>query len=200
MINYALLPNYNITAKYTLPLKKHAALDTQAKSAGPRIPSPADFVAVSEENLFHPERRIPPEKKADEQPLPVPDIVLYGTVLTDDTGLAYVEDLKAQRNTPGRGNRQITMKKGDLLSGFTLTKIEADKIVMLRGDEQIVVNVHNTQRPKKPVAPPQDTQGRVPTRPKRPAISGVREESPNPAPPSSVMDSTIRGLVDRQRR
>lgn len=110
------------------------------------IPSQTDYTLIAENNIFHPERKIPPEKKAEAPPLPKPDIVLYGTLITDDVSLAYLEDLKAPRSTQGRGKRQLTLKKGDIISGFVLKDIEADKIVMSRGEERITVNVRNIQR------------------------------------------------------
>jgi hypothetical protein len=73
--------------------------------------------------------------------LPKPEFVLYGTLITDDLRLAYMEDLKAPRNSPGRGKRQTALKKGDTLSGFTLKEIEADRIIMARGEESLTVKV-----------------------------------------------------------
>ncbi|MFZ3136940.1 MAG: hypothetical protein WA126_06065 [Thermodesulfovibrionales bacterium] len=120
---------------------------------------------ISEENLFHPERRIPPEKKV-EQPLPKPEFVLYGTLITNDTSFAYLEDTKALRNTPGRGKRQITMKKGDTLSGFNLKEINVDNIVMARGEEKITIYLYSRNNPKKreSMAPP-STVPKVPQQP-----------------------------------
>ena len=95
---------------------------------------------ISEENPFHPERKIPVEKKA-EQPLPKPEFVLYGTLITDDLKMAYLEDLKAPRSTSGRGKRQVALKQGDSLSGFRVKEIEAGKVVMVRGDDRIIVPI-----------------------------------------------------------
>jgi hypothetical protein len=149
--NYTLLPMLNINAGLTFPsLKKPAGLGQSAATTPvehPRL-SPSDFNIIAEQNLFHPERIIPPDKKAEPPPLPKPDVVLYGTLITDDARFAYLEDLKAPRNTAGRGKRQLILKIGDTLSGFVLKEIEADKIVMVRGEEQMTVEVHNTQRNK----------------------------------------------------
>lgn len=81
--------------------------------------------------------------------MPKPEFVLYGTLITNDISFAYLEDTKAPRNTPGRGKRQIAMKKGDTLSGFNLKEINVDSIVMARGEEKITIYVYNTQKPKK---------------------------------------------------
>jgi hypothetical protein len=117
-----------------------------ATSFESRLPSPADYGIISEENLFHPERKIPPEKKEEAALLPKPDLVLYGTLIAGDMSLAYVEDLKDPRTTAGRGKRQIALKKGDMLSGFVLKEIDPDRIVMVRADEKLTISVHDSQR------------------------------------------------------
>jgi hypothetical protein len=62
-------------------------------------------------------------------------------LIADDLKMAYIEDLKAPRSTSGRGKRQIALKQGDSLSGFALKKIEAGKVVMVRGDDSIIVPI-----------------------------------------------------------
>ena len=103
---------------------------------------------IAEENLFHPERKIPAEKKV-EQALPKPEFVLYGTLITDDIKLAYLEDRKAPYNTPGRGKRQTVLKIGDTMSSFTVKEIDTDKVVMVRGEDRIEVNVIDPAKPKR---------------------------------------------------
>jgi len=147
LANYTILPMFNMGIKYTLPAGKKTIGDTDEKPADSHIPSLTDYTMIAEENLFHPERKIPVEKK-EEQPLPKPDFVLYGTLIMDDMRIAYMEDLKAPRNTQGRGKRQTAMRKGAALSGFTLKEIETDKVVMLRGEEKIVVPINDPAHPK----------------------------------------------------
>ncbi len=140
---YFFFPALDITAGFTLPAVNKSAAEKEETGTEIRIPSVTEYAKITEENLFHPERKIPVEKKADQQqqPLPKPEFVLYGTLITDNLRLAYIEDLKAPRNSPGRGKRQTALKKGDALSGFTLKEIEADQIVMVRGEESIAVKV-----------------------------------------------------------
>ncbi len=170
---YVFFPALDITAGFTLPAVNKFAAEKEETGTEIRIPSVTEYVKISEENLFHPERKIPVEKKADQQqqPLPKPEFVLYGTLITDDLRLAYIEDLKAPRNSPGRGKRQTALKKGDALSGFTLKEIEADQIVMVRGEEKMVVNLNDQSHPKVRVstapftqaAPSQATRAQQPT-------------------------------------
>jgi hypothetical protein len=151
-MNYTVLPLFHPGFHFSLPAVKINGKDRPEeikKTGAVRYPSPADYINVAEKNLFHPDRKIPVEiKKGGEEaaPLPKPELVLYGTLITDDFRLAYLEDLKAPRNTPGRGKRQTALKQGDIISGFTLKEIDADKITLQRGEEKMVVTVHATQR------------------------------------------------------
>jgi type II secretory pathway component PulC len=139
---YLFFPALDITAGFTLPSVTKSVAEKEETGMEIRIPSVTEYTKITEENLFHPERKIPVEKKSDQQqPLPKPEFVLYGILITDDLRLAYIEDLKAPRNSLGRGKRQTALKKGDTLSGFTLKEIEADQIVMARGEESITVKV-----------------------------------------------------------
>jgi hypothetical protein len=142
---YSLSPLLDVRIKYALPVPGKTpgiAIETADEL---QTPSVTEYTVISEKNLFHPDRNIPVEKKV-EQPLPKPDFVLFGTLITGGTSLAYLEDLKAPRSTAGRGKRQIALKKGDTLSGFTLKEIEADKIVMVRGDETVTIPVNPRDR------------------------------------------------------
>ncbi len=147
LANYTVLPMFNMNIKYTLPAGKKTIGDTDEKPADSHIPSLTDYTMIAEENLFHPERKIPAEKK-EEQPLPKPDFVLYGTLITDDIRLAYLEDLKAPYSTPGRGKRQRTLHVGDSLSSYTLTEVYHDRIVMVKGDDRVEINLLDSQHKK----------------------------------------------------
>jgi hypothetical protein len=173
MAKYTILPLFSINIKYTLPAEKKIVHEKEGIPAESHIPSPSDYIIIAEENLFHPERKIPVEKK-DEQPLPKPEFVLYGTMITDNTKLAYLEDKKSPHTTTGRGKRQVTLRKGDSLSGFTLKEIEQDKVVMVRGDETIIVNVTDSKKErsiegtsKAQQTPTQRTPAPTPSIPKR---------------------------------
>jgi hypothetical protein len=147
--SYWLSPLMAAKIKYALPsVKKAAEVTGKEKELQPQTPSVTEYTAVAEDNLFHPERRIPPEKNAEEAPLPKPDFILYGTLLTDDLKLAYLEDLKSPRTTPGRGKRQVALKKGDTMSGYTVREIDADKVVMARGAEKVIVPINDPAHPK----------------------------------------------------
>ncbi len=100
--------------------------------------SPQEYRVIADQNLFHPDRIIPPEKKP-ESVLPKPEFILFGTLITPDLRMAYLEDKKAPVTTPGRGQRQTALKIGESLSGFRLKEVMTDKVVMTRGEETIQV-------------------------------------------------------------
>ena len=143
--NYTVLPMFNMNIRYTLPAGKKTMGDTDEKPADSLIPSLTDYTMIAEENLFHPGRKIPAEKK-DEQPLPKPEFVLYGTLITDNINLAYLEDLKAPYSTTGRGKRQRALRLGNTLSDYTLNEIHHDQVVMVRGDDRIILKVDDPSK------------------------------------------------------
>jgi len=154
-------------------------------------PSMADFTVVADNNLFHPERRIPPEKNGETAEVK-PEIVLYGTMMNDDVRVAFIEDRKSPRTTPGRGQRQLTAKKGDVFGGFAITSIEADRISLAKGGETMVVPLtdpekrRSTDAPKAPSAPAAAQAGA----PRRPAPvvppADVTPSPPSPQPPPAA--------------
>lgn len=125
--------------RYAEPLQmKRAAVEAGAAPSF-RIPAAADYLIISEQNVFHPERKL--QTAAAEKALPRPDLVLYGTMVADDYSAAYVEDLRAPWSTPGRGKRQKVLKKGDSVSGFVLNEIMKDRIILSRGEEEMTVAI-----------------------------------------------------------
>jgi hypothetical protein len=140
-LNYTVLPLFGTTVRIAPPVVKTRASNAPApdKHTEAKSPSPADYTVIAEQNLFHPERKIPVDTKDAAAPLPKPEFVLYGTLLTDDLQIAYMEDRKAPQNSPARGKKQIPVRLGESLSGFTLKEISTDKVVMVRGDEKLDV-------------------------------------------------------------
>lgn len=139
---YVLFPMFNITVK--LPVLKAKAVveekKEEAESQPPQIPPHLEYTIIAEQNLFHPERKIPPLKQP-EKVVPRPEFVLYGTLITDEVSLAYMTDKKAVRSTPGRGQRQNSLKVGDSLSGYVLKEVQHEKVVMVKGEDRIEVKV-----------------------------------------------------------
>lgn len=103
-------------------------------------PPASDYLIVSDQNLFNPTRKMPTETK-DMQLAEKPEFVLYGTLITDTTAVAYMEDRKAPRSSPGRGKRQHSVKLGTSLSSYTLAEIYPGKVLMVRGEDRIEVKI-----------------------------------------------------------
>ncbi len=224
--SYAFLPLIGKSVKLTLPAAKKQTASTAAapeKPADSKTPSPSDYFIIAEQNIFHPERKIPVEKK-EAAPLPKPEFVLYGTLILDDVRIAYMEDKKAPQNAPTRGKKQIPLKMGEALSGFTLKEIDADKVVMVRGDEKIAVNLNDPAKSKareaaatataapgtqaaapgqqpQPVAQPPQRQRTPPqqaSQPQAPAAAAATAQGQNPQP-SAQQPQVGRGLFRRAR-
>lgn len=137
-ISYIILPTFAERIRYQLPsLKKTGEAGQEITKPDIKTPPFIEYAIVSERYIFHPERKIPAQKVE----LPKPEFVLYGTLITDNLKLAYMEDKKAPSNTPGRGQRQTALKLGAVMSGFTLKEIHHDRVVMVRGEESISVRV-----------------------------------------------------------
>ncbi len=144
---------FSVQSKYVLPSPAKSVV-TEEKTVEPQPLSPSEYSVIADQNVFHPERTIPVLKPVA-PPLPVPEFVLYGTLIAGDVSLAYMEDLKGVTSS-GMGKRQKALKKGQILSGFTLKEIDTDKVVMLRGEEKLEVRVTDKARTKhaEPAAAP----------------------------------------------
>lgn len=140
------------------PQPKPAAAQDDAAGAGfgeasrTQTASLSDFMIVAENNLFHPERRIPPEKK--EEALPKPDLILFGTLVNGAENLAFIEDRRSPKTSPGRGKRQVTVKKGDMFNGFVVASIETGRIKLVKGEETLVFHLMDAGKQRGEGPPP----------------------------------------------
>ncbi len=146
---FLLFPLMDMPVAYSLPPAKPLATGkTETEPPPQQTLDPMGYTVIADQNLFHPDRKIPLEKKA-EAPLPKPEFVLFGTLITSDLGIAYLEDKKAPPvMTPGRGKRQTALKKGESLSGYILKELFNDRVVMNRGEETVTVYLNDAQAPK----------------------------------------------------
>ena len=140
---YMIFSLVNAGFEFSLPPAKSpdaAIAEEGIKAAESALPNPDDYTIITEQNLFHPDRKIVASAKGS-APLVRPDFVLYGTMITDDANIAFLDDLKAPRSTPGRGKRQWALSLGDKLSGYILSEVYADSAVMVSGDDRIELAV-----------------------------------------------------------
>ena len=146
--------------------------------------------------LISPRKKNTPGKKS-RGPVAEAGICSFGTLITSDLGIAYLEDKKgAPVTTPGRGKRQTAVKKGESLSGFILKELFNDRVVMNRGEETMTVYLNDSQTPKAreavpdliKTAPKTATAG-TPPAPSRPGTSPAARQArtrPRPTAPQTA--------------
>lgn len=134
--------------KITIPKPKEVFATNEEKVIAENVAPYLDYVAVTEKNIFHPERKMPSEKK-EEQLLAKPDIILYGTLITNEKRIAYIEDKKVPYVTLGRGKRQVAINEGGMIAGYKLAEVNTESILLVRGGNKIVVTL-DTQKERKP--------------------------------------------------
>ncbi len=163
-----------ITAPQPTAAHEESASADTAGTLTTRSPSPVDFMAVAENNLFHPDRRVPPEKKETAEPKP--ELILFGTLIDGKDSLAFIEDKRLPKTSPGRGKRQVTIKKGDTVGGFVVVSIETDRIRLVRGEEMLEFHLMDAEKRKAEGATGSGsyTSG-------RPPIGSSNPSSPRPA-------------------
>jgi hypothetical protein len=147
---YGLLPLLNADIEYTMPPLSEGPAETPDKSKVPSVTKTAfqsDYISITERNLFHPERKMP-EPVREEIAVERPDFVLYGTMMIGDVKIAYMEDMNSPLSTPGRGKRQKAVSKGDRLSGYILDEVYQDRVLMVKEDDSIEVNIIDPSKPK----------------------------------------------------
>ncbi|MBP1748205.1 MAG: hypothetical protein H6Q52_744 [Deltaproteobacteria bacterium] len=179
---------------YTVPRIKEKVPAPAAQPVEVPAKMPSDYAVVGERNIFHPERTIPVDKKDE---VPRPEVVLYGTMVDTDR-FAFIEDKRNPTTTPGRGNRQRVVRKGEVVSGYTVTDIMKDRITLARGDDRVTVMLSEPKRregsdtgtqPSQPAAPmkPGTAPARSPQIPQVPARKGAAPAiSPPPAAPGPL--------------
>lgn len=145
-VYFIMIPVSDFDAKLISPVKDTVAVPLEKHSLSEKIQA-SDYALIGDQNIFHPERKIPPEKK-EEKTVPRPEVILYGTLITQQESVAFIEDKKTPRTTPGRGKRQTALHKGDILSGYILAEITPDSVVLTKGEERIVVRLEEGEKRK----------------------------------------------------
>ncbi len=121
---------------------------TPSPSLEKRVQPLTEYTVISEKNLFHPERRPVQIKEEPKREVKKPDIILYGTVVSGDYRIAFIEDLKNPRRTPGRGKRQTPVRVGDSIGPFTVKEIGDDYIILSSSGTEFVYHVQESHRAK----------------------------------------------------
>jgi hypothetical protein len=152
------------------------------------------FVSIAAKNIFSPERTdfpvVPPPGPsggADQKAKPVarPQVLLYGITLFGDYQSATV-------STPGnplrKGEREtMTIKPGDKVGEYKLSKILPDRITMEAGEDSFEVLLYDPKAPKqrsyvKTEAKPAAVTSALPTQPSPAPAPGIPATAQQPAP------------------
>jgi len=147
LVRYSFYTGVNISESKTLLPAKKILPEEVGKTEEYQPPSISEFAVIAEQNIFHPERKIPADKISS-PPVPPPEILLYGTLITGGERIAYVEDKKLPYSTPGRGKRQLALRIGNTISGYKLISIEAEKIELVKDEEKMTVYLIDSVKPK----------------------------------------------------
>jgi hypothetical protein len=175
--------------KVTISKPKEVLIGSEEKATAANAATYLDYVVITEKNLFHPERKMPSEKKEELQ-LAKPEFILYGTLITGEKRVAYIEDRKNPYSTPGREKRQVAVNEGDMIAGYKLAEVNAESILLVRGEDKIIVTLSSQKERKtgeatvktiSPGAVPYSTSGQMPP-PSQPQARPTQPYIP-PMPP-----------------
>ncbi len=138
-------------------------------AAPERAPVPlAAYDVVAAKNLFNPNR----SEAGTASVVPAVKPVLHGVIVTDGAPAAYLEDPTTKKVR--------AYKTGDAVAGGQLERIEADRVVIRRGEGTFEVLLRDPAKPKAVAAAPPA----APPRP-QPGIPAVQPSQPVPAVPGT---------------
>jgi hypothetical protein len=176
---------------FTIFNPKEVLMETEEKAAVESVAKYLDYSVITEKNLFHPARKLAAEVKQEQQ-MARPEIILYGTLITDEKRIAYIEDKKSPYSSPGRGKRQVTVNEGDMIAGYKLVRVSAESILLVRGEDKITVTLSSESKERKSgdassrtaasAAMPNSTSGQMPQTSQSQATRSAQPYSP-PLPP-----------------
>ena len=129
----------------------------------------AAYDGVASKNLFNPSR----SEAGTASVAPTSKPFLYGIVLKDGAPAAFLEDPVTKKVT--------SYKIGDSLAGGQLERIEADRVVIRRGEGTFEVLLRDPQKPRAVAAAQPPAASRQPGAQPQPA-GGPAVRAPQPTP------------------
>lgn len=149
---------------------------TEERASGPL----ATYDVVASKNLFNPSR----SETGTASVAPSVKPFLHGVVLTDGAPAAFLEDPTTKRV---RG-----YKPGDAVAGGQLERIEADRVVIRRGEGTFEVLLRDPAKPKAVAAAPPATPPQPGAAQPRPPLPGVPGVQPGPTVPGQPPPTLFR--------
>jgi hypothetical protein len=114
-----------------LAVQGQAASDKEEVLANMGADEKSDFQSIVQKDIFRPDRKEPVDILRLSSPSPLPR--LAGIAIVGNESWAFLED-PATRAVKACGIR-------DSIAGFTVYKIQEDRVVLLRGDERVEVKI-----------------------------------------------------------
>lgn len=126
--------------------KLERPISTEKENPSPSVPS---STAITEKNIFSPERKDFPSSAVGQahKPTARPQIILYGVTIVEDYQSATIVQ-------PGRLLRKeeresITLKIGEKIGGYKLAKVLPDRVTMEALGDSFDVLLYDPKNPKK---------------------------------------------------
>lgn len=143
----------------------------------------ASYQVIVQKDLFRPSRtEFKPVAKSTLPPTPPPRI--FGILIMDNNKIAILEDSTSKK----KKNYHVGESIGDLV----VSEIEKDKVILLRGDEKVIVNLREVKTinaPSRPgAAKPRPAPKSVTPPAQRPPVPPMPGQQPQPAPPTPPME------------
>lgn len=169
-----------VTPKREWGKKVSSKPDLPPPAVAPKGVNPLEaFSVIAEKNIFSPDRKeFSVAEAAGAKAITRPQITLYGVVTGEDYQRASIIN-------PGRplykGERETkTIKIGDMVGGYKLTKIMPDRIVMDARDDSFEVLLYDPRAHKRRV------EARTPTQP-----AAVTSTPPASTPPEMTQPASL---------
>jgi hypothetical protein len=170
-----------------------------------KIASEASFKLITDQDLFRPSRSAPSIKKEKIEKVAAPKNTprLFGTVILGDNKTAILEDPETKTTKTYRVNESV--------SGFVVSEILEDKVVLLSGSEKVEVRlrddkgIKSKRKPKyKPRSRRQTQRSRSVSRrkpqPRRPPRSHSSQKQINTPPPNPAgnLHPEVEGFMEEK--
>ena len=141
-----------------------------------RVPVPlAAYDVIASKNLFNPSR----SEAGTASIAPTAKPFLHGVVLRDGAPVAFLEDPATKK--------VVAYKPGDAVAGGQLERIEADRVVIRRGEGTFEVLLRDPQKPRAVATAPPAAPG---ARPPTPGVTQAPQ--PGPTTPAAVPPTLFR--------
>ncbi len=170
-----------------------------------KVVSEAFFKIITDQDLFRPSRSAPSIKKEKIEKVTTPKNTprLFGTIILGDNKTAILEDPETKTTKTYRVNESV--------SGFVVSEILEDKVVLLSGSEKVEVRlrddkgIKSKKRPKYKSRSRRQIQkkravSRKKPKPRRPPRShSSKRQINNPPPdPSRNLPEEVENFIDRR--